>query len=245
MNVRHEKDRAARRRRVIAAAGIAGFVALLAAVCVLAGKPLLSLLSDPERVRMWVDEHGLWSRLAFVGMMSLQIIAAMIPGEPLEIAAGYAFGAVEGTLLCLAGALMGGALVFMLVRRFGRRAVEAFFPAEKIDALPLMRSGRRLEGWLFVIFLFPGTPKDLLTYCAGLTHMRLARWLTISVVGRIPSVITSTVGGSALGMGSYGFAALVFGVTLLLCAAGVLVYRRLGGNSGEGGGKHATSADRG
>ncbi len=62
------------------------------------------------------------------------------------------------------------------------------------------------------MFLFPGTPKDLLTYCAGLTHMQLGRWLALSVVGRIPSVITSTIGGDALGAGSYGFAALVFGV---------------------------------
>lgn len=73
--------------------------------------------------------------------------------------------------------------------------------------------------------MFPGTPKDLLTYCAGLTHMRLGKWLAISVVGRIPSVITSTIGGDALGAGSYGFAALVFGATLLLCGAGLVVYR--------------------
>ena len=166
----------------------------------------------------------------------------MIPGEPLEIAAGYAFGTVEGTALCLLGALIGGAAVFLVVRRFGRRAVEAFFPPEKIDALPLLRSERRLEGWLFVVFLFPGTPKDLLTYCAGLTHMQLGRWLALSVVGRIPSVITSTIGGDALGAGSYGFAALVFGVTLLLCGAGLLVYRRMNGKEGK---KHAPSDDRG
>lgn len=231
-----------RRRRVIAAAGLAGFGVAMAAVCLAAGRPMLDLLSAPDRFRDWVDERGLWGRLAFVGMMSLQIIAAMIPGEPLEIAAGYAFGAVEGTALCLLGALIGGAAVFLAVRRFGRRAVEAFFPPEKIDALPLLRNGRRLERWLFVVFLFPGTPKDLLTYCAGLTHMRLGKWLALSVVGRIPSVITSTIGGDALGAGSYGLAALVFGVTLLLCGAGLVVYRRM---NGKGGKKHAPSDDRG
>lgn len=231
-----------RRRRVIAVVGVVVFVLTMAAVCLLAGKPMLNLLSNPDRFRAWVDERGLWGRMAFVGMMSVQIIAAMIPGEPLEIAAGYAFGAVEGTALCLLGALLGGAAVFLAVRRFGRRAVEAFFPADKIDSLPIFRNGRRLEGWLFVVFLFPGTPKDLLTYCAGLTHMRLGRWLALSVVGRIPSVITSTIGGDALGAGSYGFAALVFGVTLLLCGAGLVVYRRM---NGKGGKKHAPSDDRG
>ena len=233
-----------RRRRLIAAAGLTAFVLAMAAICLMAGKPMLALLSDPERFRDWVDERGLWGRAAFVGMMSLQIIAAMIPGEPLEIAAGYAFGAAEGTALCLLGALLGGTAVFLGVRRFGRRAVEAFFPPEKIDALPLLRNGRRLEGWLFVVFLFPGTPKDLLTYCAGLTHMHLGKWLAISVVGRIPSVITSTIGGDALGAGSYSFAALVFGATLLLCGAGLVVYRRMSGRE-KGGKKHAPSYDRG
>ena len=95
-----------RRRRLIAAAGLTAFVLAMAAICLMAGKPMLALLSDPERFRDWVDERGLWGRAAFVGMMSLQIIAAMIPGEPLEIAAGYAFGAAEGTALCLLGALL-------------------------------------------------------------------------------------------------------------------------------------------
>ena len=107
-----------RRRRVIAAAGLAGFGVAMAAICLMAGKPMLALLSDPERFRTWVDERGLWGRLAFVGMMAVQIIAAMIPGEPLEIAAGYAFGAVEGTALCLLGALIGGAAVFLAPCRF-------------------------------------------------------------------------------------------------------------------------------
>lgn len=205
---------------------------------------MLTLLSDPDRFRDWVDERGLWGRAAFVGMMSLQIIAAMIPGEPLEIAAGYAFGAAEGTALCPAGraagwdgGLSGGPPLWPP----GGRGV---FSTGKNRRLPLLRNGRRLEGWLFVVFLFPGTPKDLLTYCAGLTHMRLGKWLAISVVGRIPSVLTSTIGGDALGAGSYGFAALVFGATLLLCGAGLVVYRRMSGRE-KGGKKHAPSYDRG
>lgn len=217
----------------------------MAAICLMAGKPMLTLLSDPDRFRDWVDERGLWGRAAFVGMMSVQIIAAMIPGEPLEIAAGYAFGAAEGTALCLLGRAAGwDGGHFWGSAALAAGAVEAFFPPEKIDALPLLRNGRRLEGWLFVVFLFPGTPKDLLTYCAGLTHMRLGKWLAISVVGRIPSVLTSTIGGDALGAGSYGFAALVFGATLLLCGAGLVVYRRMSGRE-KGGKKHAPSYDRG
>lgn len=225
--------------------GIGIFIALSAAACLWVGKPMLKLLSDPQQFRAWVQEKGWWGGAAFVGMMALQIIVAMIPGEPLEIAAGYAFGAIEGTLLCLLGAVIGGAVVFLFVRRYGSRAVEVFFPRERIDSLRILKDERKLEAWLFVIFLFPGTPKDLLTYCVGLSHMRLGRWLLISGVGRIPSVITSTIGGDALNMGQYGFAAAVFGVTLALCGLGVVVYRRINGTEKKGSESDGKAAGRG
>lgn len=84
---------------------------------------------------------------------------AVIPGEPLEIAAGYAFGAVEGTILCVLGTFLGGILVFLLVRRFGLRAVEIFFSPEKLQRLRFLHKERRLARWVFLIFFLPGTPK--------------------------------------------------------------------------------------
>ena len=234
-----------RRRKWLAGMGIGIFIAVSAAVCFWVGKPMLNLLNDPSQFRAWVQKQGWWGGVAFVGMMALQLVVAAIPGEPLEIAAGYAFGAAKGTLLCLLGAVIGGAIVFGFVRRYGSRAVEVFFPREKIDSLRIFRDERRLEAGLFVIFLFPGTPKDLLTYCVGLSHMRLGRWLLISGMGRIPSVITSTIGGDALSMGHYGFAAAVFGVTLALCGLGILVYRRINGAGKKGSGSDGKAADRG
>ena len=109
-----------RMKRTIAA--IIAFAAFLAIACVLVGRPLLKFIDDPQKFRDWVDTHGIWGRLSFVGMMALQVIVAFIPGEPLEIAAGYAFGVWEGTGLCMLGALIGGLVVFLFVRSFGRRA---------------------------------------------------------------------------------------------------------------------------
>ena len=158
-------------------------------------------------------------------MVILQVIVAVIPGEPLEIAAGYAFGAVEGTLLCVLGTFIGGMLVFLLVRRFGLRAVEVFFPEEKLRRLRFLHNERRLARWVFVIFFLPGTPKDVLCYFVGLTPMPLRTWALISAVARLPSIVTSTVGGDALGMGNYTFAVIVFTATLAVSGLGLLFYR--------------------
>lgn len=159
MRLKHAVTSQERRRRVIAAIGLAAFGLAMAAACLLAGKPMLDLLSNPERFRAWVEERGLWGRAAFVGMMAVQIIAAMIPGEPLEIAAGYAFGTVEGTALCLLGALIGGAAVFLAVRRFGRRAVEAFFPRRRSTPCRFLEADAGWRAGCSLCFCSPARPR--------------------------------------------------------------------------------------
>lgn len=204
-------------------------VALLfiAAVGYLVGKPMVEFVREPERFRAWVDSSGFMSRVIFVGMVVFQLVIALIPGEPLEMGAGYAFGAVEGTILCIIGCVIGSALVFLFVRRFGVKLVEVFFPREKIRSLRFLQDSRRLDLLTFIVFFIPGTPKDLLSYFIGLTDMKLGTWLFITAVARIPSIVTSTVTGDALGLKDYQFALIAFGVTLALSLVGILVYRRL------------------
>ena len=204
-------------------------VALLfiAAVGYLVGKPMVDFVREPERFRAWVDSSGFVSRVIFVGMVVFQLVIALIPGEPLEMGAGYAFGAVEGTILCIIGCVIGSALVFLFVRRFGVKLVEVFFPREKIRSLRFLQDSRRLNLLTFIVFFIPGTPKDLLSYFIGLTDMKLGTWLLITAVARIPSIVTSTVTGDALGLKNYQFAIIAFGATLLLSLVGILVYRRL------------------
>ena len=199
----------------------------IAAVGYLVGKPMIEFVREPERFRAWVDSSGFVSRVIFVGMVVFQLIIALIPGEPLEMGAGYAFGAWEGTILCIIGCVIGSALVFLFVRRFGVKLVEVFFPREKIRSLRFLQDSRRLDLLTFIVFFIPGTPKDLLSYFIGLTDMKLGTWLFITAVARIPSIVTSTVTGDALGLKDYQFALIAFGVTLALSLVGILVYRRL------------------
>lgn len=207
--------------------GIGIFVLLSAAVAWLIGKPLLQFVSEPDKFRQWVDSHGLLGPLAFLGMMLLQVFVAVIPGEPLEIGAGYAFGAVEGTILCILGAAIGSTLVFLFVRRFGVRAVEVFISREKIHSLRFLQNTRRVHLFLLVAFLLPGTPKDVLCYVAGLTTLKLGPFILISSICRLPSIVTSTIGGSALGSGQWGMAAIVFAATLVISAIGLWIYKRI------------------
>ncbi|MEG1547635.1 MAG: VTT domain-containing protein [Clostridia bacterium] len=216
-----------KRRRWLALAGIAGFIMIMGALFVLFGKALSKFAADPELFRIWVNEHGIWSRIAFIGMVIIQIIVAVIPGEPFEIVAGYAFGIWEGTALCVLGTFIGGVIVFLFVRKIGIKAVEVFFPREKINSLKFLRDEKKVDLIAFIIFLIPGMPKDILTYCVGLTKMKLGTWMLITSLARIPSIITSTIGGNALGLENYMFAIIVFAVTIVISGIGLLIYRRI------------------
>lgn len=214
-------------RKALSVAAVAVFILFFLGITVFLGKPILRFFEDPQSFRGYVEEKGWGAGLVFTGLVVLQVLVALIPGEPLEIAAGVAFGAFEGTLLCLAGIAVGSTLVFLFVRRFGVKLVEVFFPIEKIHSLRFLQNSRKFHTLLFLIMFIPGTPKDLVSYFVGLTEMKLGHWILISVVARIPSVITSTIGGSALGEENFWTAALVFGITLILSAAGLVIYDRV------------------
>ena len=222
-----ERHLTVKQKKIISVLVLVLFLGFSALVAWFIGKPMISLVSEPEKFRDWVESRGNWGRLIFIGMMVFQVLIALVPGEPLEIGAGYAFGAVEGTILCVIGVTLGSLLVFGLVRRFGIRLVEVFFDTGKIKKLKFLQNEKRLDLITFLVFFLPGTPKDLLTYFVGVTDIKLSKFILIVSVARLPSIITSTVGGSALGIGKYELAVIVFGVTIAASLLGLFIYNRI------------------
>ncbi len=228
-----EKRLSPKQKKILSVCAIILLLAFAAAVTWFIGRPMVSLVSEPEQFREWVKSNGLWSWLIFIGMMIFQVIIALVPGEPLEIGAGYAFGAVEGTVLCVVGVTLGSLIVFGLVRKFGIRLIEVFFDFEKIKKLKFLQNEKRLSLITFIVFFLPGTPKDLLTYFVGLTNISISKFILIISVARLPSIITSTVGGSALGVKEYEFAVIVFAATIVLSLLGLLIYNKICGRKAK------------
>lgn len=177
-----------------------------------------------EGLRDYIRSFGTASWLVFLILQILQVFIALIPGELLESVSGFVFGPVVGTLLCYAGITIASALVFFLTRRFGVKLVEVFASREKINQLKFLNTEKKRNLLIFLIFFIPGTPKDLLTYFVGLTQIKFGTFLAISLVARIPSVITSTFGGHLLGEGAYTKAVVVYAATALVSLLGMLLY---------------------
>ena len=198
---------------------------LVGAVCWIIANPMIKFAAEPEKFRAWVDVNDIWGRLAYMGMMILQIVAAFLPGEPFEMVAGYAFGTVEGTILCLLASAIGSILVLLFARKFGLRFVGLFFKKEQIDKVKFLKSSPKRIFLFSVIFILLGTPKDLLCYFAGITDIKLWKLILICSLGRIPAIVTSTLGGDALGTKSYILAIIVFASTVAVSLGGALIYK--------------------
>lgn len=216
-----------KQRKIVWIVAIFIFIVFCGAVGYFIGVPMVRLADDPEAFRAWVDGFGIWGRLVFIGMVFLQVIVALIPGEPVELMAGYIFGAVEGTLLSMAGILLGSWVVFALVRRLGPKFAEVFFPEKELKRLAFLKNPKKSGVLAFILMTIPGTPKDLLSYFAGLTPLKTRQWLAIVAVSRIPSLVTSTISGAAAGEENYVLAVVVFVITLIASGVGILYYRRI------------------
>lgn len=202
-------------------------LAVIIALTFVFGKDALAFIQDPEKFHIWIEQFGVFGRVVMMCLIFLQIVVAWLPGEFLEVGAGVAFGFWEGSILVLLGSMFASMIVMLVVKKFGKKIVYHFFPEEKIQALPLLHDQKKLNRFIFIAFLIPGSPKDVLTYAIGLTDMKVSNFILLSTIGRIPSVVTSTFTGSALGLANWEIAFLSFGFTILISALGLLAYKQL------------------
>ena len=190
--------------------------------------PYVQKLRDPQvqlLVETWVRKVGVLGWLAMFGVQMLQVVIAFIPGEPVELIAGALYGAAGA--LCTLGCVTASALIFLLSKRLGKSVLDSLFGAEKVKDWKWLYDSQRMELVTFILFLIPGTPKDMLTYVVGVTNMRVGKFLLISSLARIPSVLSSTMIGSSLRQGNWVLTLVVFIITAVVGVVGITCKDRM------------------
>lgn len=215
------------RRKWFGAISLILFAAVIVLLTLFFTKILAPYMTSTEQLRTFLDTYGWKGRFILLGLQCLQVVVALIPGEIIELGAGYAYGAIEGTLICLAGVAISSSLIFLLVKKVGTPLVEMFISREKIHELKFINNETKLKRLIFLLFFIPGTPKDVLTYFVGLTRIELPQFLLISLVARIPSVISSAICGQMLGDKDYVTAGIVYAITGAVSLIGYYLYNRI------------------
>lgn len=176
-----------------------------------------------------ITSQGLEGVLYLLGLQLLQILVPILPGEPIELLAGMCYGTLGGLILILAGAFLSSCIIFFAVRTFGKNFIDTFLGKDKIEKMEnskFFANSKKIEFFLFIAFLIPGTPKDLLTYVAGLLPIRASYFLLISTFARFPSIITSTFAGANLVSGNLHITIITYVITLVFCAICLYFYKK-------------------
>lgn len=219
-----------KRRKILAV------LKLIALAVILVGVPLyiyffhhdlIDSFSNIKELEQTIRSYRSQSILIYIAAQVIQVVLSVIPGQALQFAGGYLFGTLLGLLFSVIGIAIGSTLAYYVARILGRDAVHLFFGKRKVtEMLDLMNSPKGLIV-TFVIFLIPGVPKDLCSYAAGLSQLKLRPYLIVSMIARIPGMLGCLIIGQQVGAGGYTSAAVIAAIALVLLLLGVIFRKRI------------------
>ena len=175
-----------------------------------------SSLGSLEEMRAYISHFSPFSHLFYFVVQLLSVVVAPIPSNITALAGALLFGTWPAFLLTWGAVVAGSVLVFWLARVLGQSFVDRLVSrAASTKYLDLVR--RKRDVFLFLAFLFPFFPDDLLCILAGLTDIPLGRFCLLVLVARPWGLLVSClVGGSVLQIPYWAMA--------LLGAAGLAVF---------------------
>ena len=169
---------------------------------------------------------GIFGSIILILIQALQVVVAFIPGEFVELVSGAMFGPIVGLIICLIGLNLGTLIIYGLVKLFGRPFVNENTKDKKFKFEFLNDPNRSLI-IMFFIFLMPGIPKDILIYPVPLTNVKMWKFMIVSSIARIPSVISSTFIGASIIEGDYITSIIVSVIFFILGVLGLVFNKQI------------------
>jgi len=172
-----------------------------------------AFFSNREQVKAFISSFGALAPVIFICIQMFQVLFAPIPGEATGFIGGYLFGTWPGFLYSSIALTVGSWLNFCIGRFFGKRYIRRLVPPrhlEKFDQL-LNRQGILV---IFLLFVFPGFPKDYFCFFLGLSHLPLRAFLVLSAIGRMPGTLMLSMQGAFLFERKFGLSALMLSACL-------------------------------
>ncbi len=173
-------------------------IAALIAPLVIWRDRIIGVFAERRQVVALIRAAGAWGPIAVIGLAIAQTIVAPIPGQVVNVAAGYLFGFWLGTLSSWLGSVLGSTLAMALARAVGRPLVTRLVGPGLLGRLDRLAAGGGLR-FFFLVFLIPGLPDDAACFLAGLTPLPLPALILAAAVGRVPGILAAVWAGAFAG----------------------------------------------
>jgi uncharacterized membrane protein YdjX (TVP38/TMEM64 family) len=166
------------------------------------------------------ESHPVMAAAIYV-LVQAVVVIALLPGLIFTLLAGYLFGPVLGTLVMIAGSVLGSTVAFLI----GRLIFSRYFSAllQRNPQFEVIAYSVADDGWKTVMLTrtIPMFPFKLSNYCFGVVPVSLGQFAFGTALGIIPLTLTNvSVGALAadletllegnpqLGLGQYAAIAL-------------------------------------
>lgn len=156
-----------------------------------------AIFESKEKIQDYVSSFGPLAPLIFFVLQFVQVIISPIPGNITTIAGGLMFGFAYGFFISFAAVFLGSICAFLLGKKFGRPLVEKLVGKNKVDKYMVSVSSRQ-KIVLFLMFLFPFFPDDILCLVAGLSAMRLPYFAVLVLISRPFGLLFSALIGAGI-----------------------------------------------
>ena len=182
------------------------------------------VMANGNRARETILSFGFLAPLMFMVLQVLQVLFAPVPGEATGILGGYLFGVWPSFIYSSIALAIGSALSFAIGHLFAD-AFRARFSKTKVYRTfnHLVFKGEFVIP--FVLFLFPGFPKDSLSYLLGLSTMPFKVFIFIATIARMPGTLVLCFEGAQVYERNY-FELLLLLLFSAIVALPCFLYRR-------------------
>lgn len=155
-----------------------------------------SFFGSQERIRLFVNQFGIFSPLAFIIIQILQVIITPFSHYAVSIAGGFIFGTWLGFIYNWIGRVIGTTIAFYLAKFLGRKIIKHIVQAETIKKYDYYFNKGKLL--LFLVYFLPLFPDDELSYLAGLSAINPKIFLPLMMIGHISGSLSLAYIGNGI-----------------------------------------------
>jgi len=185
--------------------------------------------NDLDNIIHFIYYFGGFSFFIFIILIIFEVVLAPVPGLILNVAGGWVFGPVLGSILVLIGNLIGATICYFIAKRLGGTYFKKLIGKEKLKKFTKYVDK---DGFLvlFILRLNPLTSSDIFSYVAGLVNMKYKPFILSTTFGLAPLVFILSYSGDYFIGNSIFFRLIFFIISILYFAVFFYGLYRIGKN---------------
>lgn len=161
---------------------------------------------DESKIESFLNENGMWQGLIYLFLLqAIQVISIILPGAPIEIAGGMAYGFLKSFIVCHLAFVFANVLIFA----FGRRVRSDFIDSEKTaKVFDFLGKGDPFV-MLVLCFMIPVLPNGIIPYAASTTRISGLKYAFSVFVGSSVQIFMMCAIGRKILTHDYLFMAII------------------------------------